>query len=323
MRYAKPSEVRAIFQIVNTLIPYLMGVFVMYYMVSKGVNVFWVLLFSLVPALFIVRIFILFHDCVHGSFMRSKRMMNILGSIFGVLTCTPYVAWKNGHLIHHSTSGNLDRRGIGDIWTVTVKEFDAFTPLKKCLYRIYRSPVVLIFVGSLFVFLIHNRYCFVARSKAEMLNLIFTNVVLLGVFLLVSLTIGIKFLLLIQLPCMLFAGAMGIWLFYVQHQYEEAYWEHAKNWSFIDSALKGGSFYKLPAVFNWFSANIGYHNVHHFNPFVPNYNLVALYDRHSGFRRTAQIRFLESFALISLCLYDEDSRRLITYKAYKNKLASL
>ena len=315
--FIKPSNKRAIFQISNTVIPYLLTLTGMYYMIHYGVHYFFVLLFSIIPALFLVRIFILFHDCTHGSFMKSTKAMTILGTFFGILVFTPYKKWKEEHRQHHRTVGNIDKRGVGDVWTMTVEEYKNTSKIKRVGYIIYRNPLVLFLIGPIYIFLISQRFPTKNMTKDFWIDLIITNLGVLSVILFVSFTIGIKYYLLIQLPVIAIAASLGVWLFYIQHQYDEVYWENSEHWSILDAALKGSSVYKLPAVLNWFTGSIGYHNIHHLNSKIPNYRLKKLFKTYKEMRGSKQIRIFQSFRLAGLILYDEKSKRLISYRKYR------
>lgn len=317
--FIKPSNKRAIFQITNTIIPYLLTLVGMYYMIQYGIHYFFVLLFSIIPALFLVRIFILFHDCTHGSFVKSKRATTVLGTLFGILVFTPFKKWKEEHRQHHRTVGNIDKRGVGDVWTMTVNEYKNTSKAKRFGYIVYRNPLVLFIIGPIYVFVISQRFPTKAMTKEFWIDLIITNLGVLLIILTVSFTIGFKYYLMIQLPIISIAGSLGVWLFYIQHQYDEVYWEDSEHWSVVDAALKGSSVYKLPAVLNWFTGSIGYHNIHHLNSRIPNYRLKKLFKSYKEMRVSKQIKLFQSFRLASLILYDEKSRRLISYRRYRKQ----
>jgi len=318
--FVRPSNKRAIFQIINTVVPYLLSIVAMYYMIYFGISYIFVLLFSILPALFLVRIFILFHDCTHGSFMKSKKAMNILGIFFGILVFTPYKKWKEEHRQHHRTVGNIDKRGIGDVWTMTVDEYKNTSKLKRFGYMLYRNPLVLFVIGPVYIFLVSQRFPSKKMSKEFWIDLIINNLGVLAIILTVTFTVGLKYYLLIQLPVIAIAASLGVWMFYIQHQYDEVYWEDSEHWSILDAALKGSSVYKLPAVLNWFTGSIGYHNIHHLNAKIPNYRLKKLYNRYKEMRQSKKINVFQSLRLASLILYDEKSKRLISYRRYRKSL---
>lgn len=315
--FVKPSDKRAVFQVINTVFPYILSVGVMYYMIQFGIHYLFALVFSIIPALFLVRIFILFHDCTHGSFMKSKKVMNVLGTIFGILVFTPYKKWKEEHRQHHRTVGNIDKRGIGDVWTMTVDEYTNTSRFKKLGYMMYRNPLVLFVIGPVYIFLIGQRLPSKRMTKELWIDLMINNLGVLGVFLIVTFTVGIKYYILIQLPIIAIAASLGVWLFYIQHQYDEVYWEDTEHWDILDAALKGSSVYKLPAILNWFTGSIGYHNIHHLNAKIPNYRLKKLYYRFKEMRQSKKIKIFQSIRLARLFLYDENSKRLITHSSYR------
>lgn len=315
--YIEPSYTRAIFQILNTLIPYLGLITIMYFMIYYNVNYIFVLLIAILPALFLVRVFIFFHDCSHSSYVKSKRAMNILGTVFGILVFTSFKRWKKEHNYHHRTVGNIDKRGVGDVWTMTVDEYNESSTLKKLGYRLYRNPFVLFIVGPFYVFVISERFPRNLKTGGEWINYLITNIGILAIIMAVTFTVGFKYYLLIQLPIIFIAASLGVWLFYVQHQYEDVYWENSLKWSITDAALKGSSVYKLPRILNWFTGSIGYHNIHHLNARVPNYRLKKLFKSTSAFSESKQIKLFESLKLVKLFLYDVKSKKLISYHRYK------
>lgn len=315
--FSKPSTSKSTLQIINTLIPYILIVISMYLLLKYNVPYIFVLLISFLAALFLVRIFILFHDCTHNSFLSSRKAMNIWGHIFGVLTFTSFLKWKKEHMTHHSTVGNIEKRGIGDVWTLTVSEYNSASSLKRFGYRLYRNPIVLFAIGPLYIFLINQRFPSKKTNKKEWISLIITNLSILTIIIVTSLTIGLKYYLLIQLPIIFFASSMGVWMFYIQHQYEEVYWESNDKWSVTDAALHGSSVYKLPIILEWFTGYIGYHNIHHLNAKIPNYNLKKVFKSSIEFRKGRIITLFRSFRLSMLFLYDEKKKRLISYKSYK------
>lgn len=319
--FAVPSNARAIWQITNTLIPYLGLIYLMYFMINKGVPYIFVLALSIIPGLFLVRVFIFFHDCTHKSFMANKKVMNILGHIFGILVFTSFYRWQREHVKHHSTVGNMDKRGVGDVWTMTVDEFKAASFGKKLGYRLYRNPFVLFIIGPIYVFLISERLPLQNKTKKDWLSNSITNIGVIAIIITVWLTVGLKYYLLIQLPVIFFAASAGVWLFYVQHQYDDVYWEDNENWDIIEAALKGSSVYKLPKILDWFTGYIGYHNVHHLNAKVPNYRLKKLYHSNSILRSKKEIKLFSSFKLMRLFLYDVKNKKLISYRKYKKTYA--
>jgi len=266
---------------------------------------------------FVVRIFILFHDCTHQSFFKSSTANAIWGHVFGIMSFTPYYTWQLEHSIHHGTVGNLDRRGVGDIWTMTVTEYENSSRPKRLWYRVYRNPAFLFLVSPFALFAVLNRIPSAGARRKDHLSYLVTNAGIITIFIVTWLTIGLKYYLAIQLPILYFASIMGVWLFFVQHQFDEVYWSSDSEWDIVKAALDGSSYYKLPLVLEWFSGYIGYHNIHHLNSRIPNYKLKTCYnDVHKLFDEK-RITMLESFRLAFLELYDEKTRKMISIRRFK------
>lgn len=306
-----PTIPRSAWQLVNSVLPYLAlcGLMVRSLDVSYALT----LLLAVPAAGFLVRIFIIFHDCGHGSFFRSRRANHFWGVVTGILTYTPYQQWRHDHAIHHATSGDLDRRGVGDIWTLTVEEYLDAPRWKRLAYRMVRSPFVLFVLAPAYVFLIQHRLPSRASGTRERRSVLWMNLTLLGIVVTLSLTIGFERFLLIQLPVSLIAGAAGVWLFYVQHQFEGVTWKRRDEWDFVAAALQGSSFYRLPKVLQWFSGNIGFHHIHHLSPAVPNYNLEKCHRAEPLFQSVQPITLLGSLKSLSFRLWDEQQERLVGY----------
>lgn len=307
--YQKADFRHSVVQLANTLIPY----FALWYLMIRSLaGPYWVTLaLAVAAALFLVRIFILFHDCGHNSFFPNKNLNKRVGFWLGVLTFTPSEYWWRSHAIHHATSGNLDKRGTGDVETLTQEEYLQARWSKRLSYRFFRNPLVMFGLGPLFIFLFLQRLDFPKYGKRETMSIVWTNLTILAIAVGMSLLIGWKEFLLIQIPVIWIAGALGIWLFYVQHQYEDTYWERDKDWNYVASALLGASFYKLPAVLQWFSGNIGYHHIHHLSPRIPNYFLDQAHERSPIIQKWAhQINFLEGIKTIRLKVWDENRKKL-------------
>jgi len=262
---------------------------------------------------FLVRIFIIFHDCGHGSFFKSKRANDVLGSIAGALTFTPYYQWRWEHAIHHGTAGDLDRRGKGDVWTMTVREYLASSRSKKFAYQLVRNPIVLLLVAPFVLFVIIQRIPS-TQGRRERGSVWWMNVAVVTFIAVMSWIFGLKAYLLIQLTVTMVAGAGGVWMFYVQHQFEDAYWEHGDNWDYTAAALQGSSFYKLPRILQWFSGNIGFHHVHHLSPRIPNYNLEACHRSDPLFHEVTPLTLLSSMRSFTLRLWDESNKKLVGFK---------
>lgn len=311
-KYQVPSAWRSSWQLANTLIPYLALGVVMYYSLSVG---YWLTLLLAIPAGgFLVRVFIISHDCGHGSFFKSPAANAFWGSITSFLCCNPYYYWKHEHALHHASTGNLDKRGHGDIWTMTVQEYLAATPRERLAYRIYRNPFVLFLVGALYVFVIGYRIAPKWGTRKDRVSVMRTNLMLLATLAIVHFTIGIPAFLLIQLPVLAIAAAAGAWLFYVQHQYEGVYWARKDEWDFVAASLDGSSYFKLPAVLQWFTGNIGFHHIHHLSSKIPNYNLPRCHRENPAFQKVRQITFWSSFQCIKYRLWDEERGELVGYR---------
>lgn len=310
-RYQKPAIWRSAWQVVNTLIPYA----VLWYLMYRSLAVsYWITApLAILAGGFLVRTFIIFHDCGHGSFFKSRKANDILGFLTGVLIFTPYYHWRWDHALHHASSGDLDRRGSGDVWTLTVQEYLEASRWKRFAYRLARHPVVLFVVAPLFLFLVKHRFAYVKASRRERNSVYWTNLAILGMAAVLSWILGVKAYLLIQLTVMAIAGSAGVWLFYVQHQFEGVYWERGDEWDYAAAALKGSSFYKLPKVLQWFSGNIGFHHIHHLSPRIPNYHLERCHKAEPLFQRVKSVTLFSSFKSITFRLWDEQRRKLVGY----------
>jgi omega-6 fatty acid desaturase (delta-12 desaturase) len=302
---------RSVWQLVSTLSCYVAMWALM--ILSLKISYWLTLALAVVAAGLAVRLFIIFHDAGHGSFFASRRANDITGFITGVLTFTPYLQWRRLHALHHATSGDLDRRGPGDVWTLTVEEYNGAGRWKRLAYRTVRNPFVLFVIGPIYVFLIEYRFWWRASGERERRGVHLTNAALLGIALAMSLTVGFKAYVLIQLPVHMIAGAAGMWLFYVQHQFEDVYWERRKEWDFADAALQGSSFYKLPRILQWFSGNIGFHHVHHLSPAIPNYNLERCHNGSPIFRGVKPVTLWSGMKALTFRLWDERERKLVGF----------
>jgi len=281
---------------------------------SLQVSYLLTLALSIIAAGFLVRIFIFFHDCGHNSFFSSLPANKIAGFFLGVLVFTPSLQWWHCHAIHHASSGNLDKRGIGDVDTMTVSEFRNSTPIKRAWYRFFRHPFTLLVLGPFFSFIVLQRLPLPPFGKKENLNVLWTNLAIVVLAAGISLVIGFKAYLMIQLPVMLIAGAAGIWLFYVQHQFVGVYWARKKDWDYISSALLGASYYKLPRVLQYISGSIGFHQIHHLSPRIPNYRLAAAYHDNPVIQEWSHaVGLWESLHCARLKLWDEDKQQLVGF----------
>ncbi len=310
-KYQKPSLGRSIWQISNTFIPYIgLWILIVY---SLSIS-YWLTAFLIVLAAgFLVRLFIIFHDCGHGSYFKSQKANRIIGMFFGILAFTPYDKWHNQHMRHHGTVGNLDKRGVGDVWTMTKEEYQASDKWNRVKYRIYRNPLVMFGIGSLFVFLIQNRLTKKEMTRKEKLNIYFTNAALLLIFTGMSFAIGFGTFVIIQLSILYIAAISGLWLFYLQHQYEDVTWFRNKEWNYRTVALEGSSFVKFPKLLQWFSGNIGFHHIHHLNARIPNYYLNTCYRENSVFKEVKPVTFLMSLKSLKLRLWDEQIQKMVSF----------
>ncbi len=312
LRYQKPSTWRALWQIIDTIIPYGLLWYLMY--LCLPVSWWLVVPLAVLAGGFVVRVFIIFHDCGHGSFFKSTIANDAVGFLAGILTFTPYYHWRWEHAIHHGSAGDLDRRGTGDVWTLTVQEYLESSRWKKFAYQLARNPIVLFVIAPLFLFLIRQRFPSPKASRRERHSVHAMNVAILAMAVGLSWLFGIKAYVVIQLIILLVAGGSGVWLFYVQHQFEDVYWERGDNWSFTAAALQGSSFYKLPRILQWFSGNIGFHHIHHLSPRIPNYNLERCHKADPLFQTVRPITLFSSFKSFTFRLWDEKSRKLVGYR---------
>ena len=311
-RYQHPDIKRSSWQLINSIVPYFALWVLMWFSLSVS---YWITLaLAILAAGFLVRIFIIFHDCGHGSFFKSKKANNFWGTITGVLTFTPYEQWRHYHALHHASSGNLDKRGFGDVWTLTYQEYLARPWLKRLGYRLFRHPIVMFGIGPIYTFLISGRFAHQKDSRRARKSVILTNFALLGIMIAAHFLIGIRAYLLIQLPVITISGAIGVWLFYVQHTFEPPYWERHTEWDFTTAALWGSSFYKLPKVLQWFSGNIGIHHIHHLSPLIPNYYLPQCQDENEIFHEIKPLTIRASLKSLNMRIWDEDSNRMLSFR---------
>lgn len=311
-RYRDPNTMRSLFELAVTLVPF----FLLWALAWWALDVsYWLAAaIATVNAAFLVRIFAIQHDCGHGSFLSNRKASDWLGRFLGILTLTPYDVWRRAHAIHHSSAGNLGRRGMGDITTLTVSEYRALPPGERLKYRIYRSPLVMFGLGPTYTFFLENRL-----PIGFMNNGIFwfwtmaTNTLLFGGLALIFYFGGWPPILLIFLPSSIIAATLGIWLFYVQHQFEATHWDQEENWQLHDAALFGSSYYVLPPLLQWTVANIGIHHIHHLNSRIPFYRLPEVLRDHAYLANNNRMTIRESLASVRLHLWDEHSRRLLSF----------
>jgi omega-6 fatty acid desaturase (delta-12 desaturase) len=310
-KYQEPSVWRSTWQIMNSLVPYAVLWYLMY--LSLSVSYWLTAPLVLLAGGFLVRIFIIFHDCGHGSFFKSRKANDFWGIITGVLTVTPYYLWRWEHAVHHASSGDLDRRGCGDVWTLTVQEYLEASRWKRFAYRLARNPIILFVLAPMYLFLIHQRFPTHGTAARERRSVHWTNLAILGVAMGMCMVFGWKEYLIIQLAVVMIAGSAGVWLFYVQHQFEGVYWERREDWDYTAAALQGSSFYKLPKVLQWFSGNIGFHHIHHLSPRIPNYNLERCHKAEPLFNEVPAVTLCSSFKSFTFRLWDEQRRKLVGY----------
>lgn len=316
MKYNFPDPLKSWWQVINSFVPYILLWILMFY--SLEISYWLTLLLSVFAAGFLVRIFIIFHDCGHGSFFKSDLLNKIVGIPFGLFVFTPYHRWHRDHKQHHETVGNLDKRGTGDVYTLTVDEYLNLSRWKRFGYRFYRNPFFLIATGPLLLFLLQFRLPKKNASGKDQLYIQLSNLgIALIVFSLIW-TIGWKAYLLIQLPVIYIASVHGVWLFYVQHQYESVKWERAEKWDYKTIALQGSSYFKLPLLLQWFTGNIGFHHIHHLSPKIPNYKLAKCHRENTMFHDIKPITFFSSLKSLRLRLWDEQRQRLIGFKEIWN-----
>ena len=314
--FEKSTAKKSVWQIINTVVPFI----ILWYLAYKSLSVsYWL---ALVPAVlaagFMTRVFIIFHDCTHHSFFKSRRVNRIVGTCMGVLTLFPFDQWGHEHSVHHATSGNLDKRGTGDIWTLTVNEYLAAPFRLRLAYRLYRNPLVMFGLGPIYVFLLKNRFNRKGARKKERMNTYLTNVLIVALVGLLCWAIGWQSFLLVHGSIFLIAGSIGIWLFYVQHTFEDSYFEEDKEWEYVKAAVEGSSFYKLPKILQFLTGNIGYHHVHHLSPRVPNYKLEEAHNNTLPLKNVPTITLATSLRSLRFRLWDEQNNNFVSFKEVKN-----
>lgn len=313
--YEKSTTKESVWQLINTLGPF----FLLWFLAYESLSVsYWLALVPIILAAgFLTRIFIIFHDCTHYSFFKSRKVNRAVGTAMGIMTLFPFDQWGHDHAVHHATSGNLDKRGTGDIWTMTVDEYRV-APLKTRLaYRFYRNPFVMFILGPIYVFLLKNRFNRKNARKKERNNTYFVNLVLVVLVTLFCLTLGWLPFLLVQGSIFMISGAFGIWLFYVQHTFEDSYFEEDKEWEYVLAAVEGSSYYKLPKAIQFLTGNIGFHHVHHLSPRVPNYKLEEAHKNTKPLQNVPTISLMTSLSSLKFKLWDEEQKNFVTFKAAK------
>lgn len=311
MKYNFPSNFKSWWQVINSVVPYFLLWGLMVY--SLEISYWLTLLLSVFAAGFLVRIFIIFHDCGHGSFFKSDVLNRLVGIPLGLLSFTPYHRWHHDHKEHHATVGNLDKRGVGDVDTLTVEEYKRLTKWRKFVYRLYRNPIFLIGFAPMLLFIIQYRLPRTYMTPKDHLYLHLSNIAIASMVLLMMWAIGWREYLLIQLPITYISSVHGVWLFYVQHQYDSVQWERSDKWDYKTIALKGSSYFKLPLILQWFTGNIGFHHIHHLSPKIPNYKLARCHKENPIFQEIEPITFFSSLKSLRLRLWDEKSQRLVGF----------
>lgn len=315
-KYRDPSTWRSIFELAVTLVPF----FALWGLAWWSLSYSYLLaaLIAVANGVFVVRLFAIQHDCGHRAFFKNKQAGDWVGRVLGALTLTPYDVWKQVHSVHHSAHGNLDKRGMGDIHTMTVREYAAQSSWGKFMYRVYRNPIVLFGLGPAYLFYIQNRVPVGLMKQGKYwTSAMLTNLAIAVIIGLLLYFGGLMPVLLIFLPTTVVGASIGLWLFYIQHQFEDAHWDEDPDWQLHDAALHGSSHYVMPTVLQWLSANIGIHHVHHLYSRIPFYRLTEVLRDHPDLENAQRMTILESFACVKLQLWDESQRKLLSHKQAK------
>ena len=310
--YARPQLGRSVLDISTSVVTYLGLLVAMSFLLDVS---YWLVLAASVPAAgFLVRTYIVFHDCAHGSFLPWSKANEWLGAACGLLVFTPFQRWRHQHAVHHASSGDLDRRGVGDVPTLTVAEYEALPRHRRRGYRLVRNPIVMFGLGPIWAMILAPR--FVSRGERSRIrrSVWRTNLALAAVIRLSCWLLGWESVLLVEMPSALLAGSIGVWLFHVQHQFEDTYWQSSDSWSFDDAALKGSSYLRLPKVLQFFTGSIGLHHVHHLSTQIPNYNLQRAHDAYPVFQQVPTLSFWDGMSCVKLKLWDEEHGRLVTFR---------
>jgi acyl-lipid omega-6 desaturase (Delta-12 desaturase) len=312
--YAKPDRWRAALQLVNTILPLLASMAALFYGLDRG---YWLAaLLALPAALLVVRLFVIQHDCGHGSFFASRRANESVGLVISMLTLMPFSFWRRTHSVHHATSGNLDRRGTGDIATLTVVEYRSRSPWGRLVYRLYRHPLILFGVGPAYLLLVRYRVplSLPLRDWQSWFSILATDAIAIAIVVGLAMLVGVVMSVIALGGVFLLATSIGMWLFYVQHQFEDAYWRRSPDWDFHAAALHGSSFYDLPKPLHWFTASIGFHHIHHLVSKIPNYRLQACYRHIPELRQGKPLTLWASLKSVRLALWDEERQRLVSFR---------
>jgi len=311
-RFGRPNALRASWQLVNTLGAYAIAWGLIYWSLSVS---WWLTVpLALLAGGLLIRVFIIFHDCGHGSFFASRTANAFWGFVTGLLTMTPFYHWRWEHAVHHGTTGDLDKRGVGDIWTMTVREYVQSTRWKKIGYRFVRNPIVLFVIAPVILLAVLQRFSRTEADPRERQSVWIMNAAIAVMVLGMMAIFGPLAYLIVQLIVLMVAGSAGIWLFYVQHQFEDAYWERGQDWDYVAAAMQGSSFFKLPRVLQWFSGNIGFHHIHHLSPRIPNYYLEACHRSDPLFAGVKPMSLWCALRTLGLRLWDESSKKLVGWR---------
>jgi omega-6 fatty acid desaturase (delta-12 desaturase) len=311
-RYTEPRLGRSVLDLATSVVPYLVLFAAMVF--AQRVSLALSLLLVLPAAGFLLRVFIVFHDCAHGSFVPTRRANNLIGAAFGLLVWLPFRSWQHEHAVHHATAGDLDRRGTGDITTLTVSEYKALPALSRVGYRLFRNPIAMFGLGWLVVLVLKPRLPPRGAPRRIRTSILGTNVAIVIVVGALCLIIGWRDYLLVQAPIFAVTGAIGIWMFYVQHQFEGTYWQNHAHWRYDHAALQGSSYLKLPAVLQFFTGNIGFHHVHHLNAAIPNYNLEDAHNETARLHPVPELTLRDALRATRLKLWDEQRQALVTFR---------
>lgn len=316
--FAKPHTGRSLWELAITLVPFVAVMLVMLFAVDAGY--FIALALTPLAGLLLLRVFIIQHDCGHGSFLSRRTGNDWIGRALGVLTFTPYDCWARSHTLHHAGTGNLDARGYGDVDTLTVQEFEQGSRMQRLFYRVYRHPIVLFGVGPAYLFMLRHRLPIghMKDGSKYWISAMSTNLATAAILGLLMFAFGIGTTLLVVIPSLLIAASSGVWLFYIQHQFEEAHWDSKDNWSFHEAALKGSSHLDLPQPLRWFTANIGVHHVHHLMSRIPFYRLSEVLRTFPELRDYNRFTVLDTAKMTGLRLWDEEARRMVSFREAKS-----
>ncbi|MDQ1910265.1 fatty acid desaturase [Paenibacillus sp. GD4] len=314
--YEKTDTKASVRQMLNTLVPLVLLWYGAY--LSLSVSYWLTLPLAITAAGFVVRTFIIFHDCCHQSFFKSRLANDVVGTLTGVLTLFPYEQWKNEHAIHHASSSNLDKRGVGDVWIMTVDEYVAASFWRRMAYRIYRNPLLMFAFGPIYITAVAYRFNRKGARRKERINNYLTNVLIAALYTALIMTVGWQSFLLVQGPVVFVSALLGIWLFYVQHTFEDSYFENEEEWSYVKAAVEGSSFYKLPKLLQWITGNIGFHHVHHLSPKVPNYLLEKAHEETPPLQKATTITLRTSLKSLRYRLWDEKNKGFVSFGDIKH-----